>query len=216
MANSRIDPRRIKTHFPYTVEEAADALGVHKNTVRMWIKGGLAVADDRRPTVMSGAAIRAFLENRLKARRSPLKPGEFYCFRCREPKSPAGGIADFVAAGGGLGTLTGLCPDCETIMHRRASRLDETTEPFLNRDSGKGKDPMAKSKTPNERIKRAYIDFLRQAMGRSEASLEAVAAGLHRFESYTRFRDSTTSTSSRPRRSNPVLPRSRTPGPARS
>ena len=121
MANRRIDPRRIKTHFPYIVEEAADALGVHKNTVRMWIKAGLAVADDRRPTVMSGAAIRAFLENRLKARKSPLKPGEFYCFRCREPKSPAGGMADFVAAGGGLGTLTGLCPDCETIMHRRSS-----------------------------------------------------------------------------------------------
>jgi hypothetical protein len=121
MANRRIDPRRIKTHFSYTVEEAADALGVHKSTVRMWIKGGLAVADDRRPTVMSGAAIRAFLENRLKARKSPLKPGEFYCFRCREPKFPAGGMADFVAAGDGLGTLTGLCPDCETIMHRRAS-----------------------------------------------------------------------------------------------
>ncbi|MFZ3324558.1 MAG: hypothetical protein WA231_01095, partial [Methylocella sp.] len=32
---------------------------------------------------------------------------------------------------------------------------------------------MAKSKTPNELIKRAYIDFL---MGRREASLEAVAA----------------------------------------
>jgi len=131
MANRRIDPRRIKTHFSYTVEEAADALGVHKNTVRMWIKAGLAVADDRRPTVMSGAAIRAFLENRLKARKSPLKPGEFYCFRCREPKSPAGGMADFVAAGGGLGTLTGLCPDCETIMHRRAS--------FVKLEAAKGK-----------------------------------------------------------------------------
>jgi transposase len=55
MANRRIDPRRIKTHFPYTIEEAADALGAHKNTVRTWIKGGLAVADNRRPTVMSGA-----------------------------------------------------------------------------------------------------------------------------------------------------------------
>ena len=44
MANRRIDPRRIKTHFPYTVEEAANALGVHKNAVRKWIKGGLAVA----------------------------------------------------------------------------------------------------------------------------------------------------------------------------
>jgi hypothetical protein len=30
-------------------------------------------------------------------------------------------MADFVAGGGGLGTLAGLCPDCETIMHRRAS-----------------------------------------------------------------------------------------------
>jgi hypothetical protein len=29
---------------------------------------------------------------------------------------------------------------------------------------------MVKSKTPNERIKRAYIDFLRQAMGRSGAT----------------------------------------------
>ncbi len=48
---------------------------------------------------------------------------------------------------------------------------------------------MAKSNTPNERVKRAYIDFLRQAMGRSEDSLEAVAAALHRFESYTGFRD---------------------------
>jgi site-specific recombinase XerD len=48
---------------------------------------------------------------------------------------------------------------------------------------------MAKTNTPNERIKRAYIDFLRQAMGRSEDSLEAVAAALHRFESYTGFRD---------------------------
>src|ERR1700724_951642 len=121
MANRRIDPRRIKTHFPYTVEEAADALGVRKNTVRMWIKGGLAVADDRRPTVMSGAAIRAFLENRQQARKTHLKPGEFCCFRFRGPRSPPGVMLDFVTAGAGLGTLTGLCPACETIMHRRAS-----------------------------------------------------------------------------------------------
>ena len=30
-------------------------------------------------------------------------------------------MADFVAVVGGLGTLTGLCPDCEMIMYRRAS-----------------------------------------------------------------------------------------------
>src|SRR5260370_15728595 len=121
MANSRVDPRRIKIHFAYSIEEAASALGTHKNTIRAWIKQGLPVADDRRPIVMSGAEIRAFLDARRSAGKRPLAPGEFFCFKCRCPKSPAGGMADFIESQAGLGTLCGLCPDCETIMHRRAS-----------------------------------------------------------------------------------------------
>jgi hypothetical protein len=121
VSNRRINPRRVKKHFAYTIEEAAEALGAHKNTVRSWIKEGLSVADNRRPTILSGSTIIAFLADRTKARKSPLRPGEFYCFRCRGPKVPAGGMADFVATGAGLGTMTGICPDCETIMHRRAS-----------------------------------------------------------------------------------------------
>ncbi len=46
MARRRVDPRRIRTHFAYTVEEAARSLGVHKNTIRAWIKDGLPVADE--------------------------------------------------------------------------------------------------------------------------------------------------------------------------
>jgi Helix-turn-helix domain len=121
MANRRIDPRRIKIHFAYSVEEAAAALGTHKNTIRAWIKRGLAVADDRRPIVMSGTEIRAFLDARRSAGKRPLGSGEFFCFKCRSPKSPAGGMADFIESKAGLGTLCGLCPDCETIMYRRAS-----------------------------------------------------------------------------------------------
>jgi hypothetical protein len=121
MANRHIDPRRIKIHFPYSVEEAAAALGIHRNTIRLWIKQGLPVADDRRPLVMSGIAIRTFVQARKIAKKRPLKSGEFYCFRCRSPKFPAGGMADFIESSAGLGTLCGFCPDCETIMHRRAS-----------------------------------------------------------------------------------------------
>jgi hypothetical protein len=121
MANRRVDPRRIKIHFAYSIEEAASALGTHKNTIRAGIKQGLPVADDRRPIVMSGAEIRAFLDARRSAGKRPLAPGEFFCFKCRCPKSPAGGMADFIESQAGLGTLCGLCPDCETIMHRRAS-----------------------------------------------------------------------------------------------
>ena len=41
----------------------------------------------------------------------------------------------------------------------------------------------------NERIKRRYLDYLKEAMGCSEASLDAVAKALSRFEEYTRYRD---------------------------
>lgn len=41
----------------------------------------------------------------------------------------------------------------------------------------------------NERIKRQYLTFLREAKQQSEASVDAVAAALARFEQYTRHRD---------------------------
>ena len=53
MANRRIDSRRIKIHFAYSVEEAAAALQTHKNTIRGWIKQGLPIADHRRPIILS-------------------------------------------------------------------------------------------------------------------------------------------------------------------
>jgi integrase len=41
----------------------------------------------------------------------------------------------------------------------------------------------------NERIKRAYFAYLSEAQGFSEASLDAVAKAINRFETYTKFRD---------------------------
>ena len=40
----------------------------------------------------------------------------------------------------------------------------------------------------NERIKRAYFIYLAEAKGFSEATLDAVAKALNRFETYTGFR----------------------------
>jgi integrase len=41
----------------------------------------------------------------------------------------------------------------------------------------------------NERIKRSYFDYLKEASGHSEATIDVVAKALHRFEVHTRFRD---------------------------
>ncbi len=41
----------------------------------------------------------------------------------------------------------------------------------------------------NERVKREYLTFLKEAKRLNEASIDGVAAALHRFETYTGFRD---------------------------
>ena len=40
----------------------------------------------------------------------------------------------------------------------------------------------------NERIKRTYFAYLREAKRNSEQTIDAAAAALHQFETYTRFR----------------------------
>jgi integrase/recombinase XerD len=48
---------------------------------------------------------------------------------------------------------------------------------------------MATHNADNERVKRKYLAFLKQAKGQSEDSVDAVAKALARFEAATRYRD---------------------------
>ena len=124
MPRTRIDPRRAKLHRSYTVEEAARLFDVHRNTVRAWRKAGLAAIDDGKPALIRGEELRRFLRSRRTASRRPCPPGTLYCFRCREGRAPALGMADFVARPAGAGNLRALCEVCGTVMHRRAREGD--------------------------------------------------------------------------------------------
>jgi len=48
------NPRLVTSHRNYSVEDIARLFGVHKNTVRDWLKLGLAAIDDRRPMLILG------------------------------------------------------------------------------------------------------------------------------------------------------------------
>ena len=48
---------------------------------------------------------------------------------------------------------------------------------------------MSKYNRENERLKREYLVYLKSAKGLSDASLDAVAKAIHRFEVSTRFRE---------------------------
>ena len=56
---------------------------------------------------------------------------------------------------------------------------------------------MHKHNAVNERIKREYFTYLKEAKRQSEASVDAVAAALARFEAHTRSQTSRPSTTSR-------------------
>jgi excisionase family DNA binding protein len=117
----RHSSRRVKIHRNYTIAEAAALLGAHKHTVSRWIaRGGLPTTDARRPRLIHGEDLRAF----LRARHPPKQPcrnGEFYCLRCRAPKRPALGMADYIPRTATRGMLRGLCPTCERLIYRAAS-----------------------------------------------------------------------------------------------
>ena len=48
---------------------------------------------------------------------------------------------------------------------------------------------MTKHNAANERIKRTYLIFLKEAKRQNEASVDAVAKAISRFELYTKYRD---------------------------
>ncbi len=47
---------------------------------------------------------------------------------------------------------------------------------------------MTRNNPENERMKRRYFAYLKEARGRSEQTIDCVAKALHRFESHTKFR----------------------------
>jgi hypothetical protein len=114
----------IKLSCSYDPAEIAKLFGIHRNTVRHWLKAGLVPIDDRRPILISGAALKAFIAGRQQARKQKCLPGEFFCFRCRAPRKPWGGMADFSTFNDKIAKAIAFCGVCETAMHRMIRRAD--------------------------------------------------------------------------------------------
>ena len=86
MPARRVNPHRVKLHRVYSVQELADCLGVHKNTVRHWQVAGLAAIDGNRPTLFDGKTTKAFLLARQTSRKRPCPPGMIYAANRVRPR----------------------------------------------------------------------------------------------------------------------------------
>ena len=158
MRKRRPNFRLVKIHRNYTVEEVARLCSTHKNTVRAWVKAGLPTSDSKRPTLILGRELAAYLQARRTKNKRPCKPGEFYCVRCRVPRAAAGGMEDCTPLSKTNGCLQAICPVCNGMMNRWISlaklpqiceqlevtiteaqeRVSESNEPTVNSDFRQG------------------------------------------------------------------------------
>lgn len=113
--------RLVRIHLTYTVQEVATLFSVHKNTVRNWLEQGLDSIDDKRPLLVLGEILVAFLKNRRQRNRCPTKAGEIYCLRCRQSREPAGQAVVYRPLTADRGDLIGICSACSCRLVRRVS-----------------------------------------------------------------------------------------------
>ncbi len=113
--------RLIKRNLSYTVQEAAELYGLHKNAILRWIKDGLPIIDQRKPYLIYGADFADYLNGKQKKRKHKCRPDEFYCCKCRAPRKAWKDQADIVIKNESKLSISALCAICDTPVFRAGS-----------------------------------------------------------------------------------------------
>ena len=119
--NRAINTRHIKRDATYNIEEVAELLGVHVNTVRNWLTEDLSAIDDRRPILIHGAELINFLNRKRILKKKPCSPSQLYCFKCREPRRPKDKVITIEKQNDRVLRLFAICETCGTRMFKAGS-----------------------------------------------------------------------------------------------
>ncbi|MEX0953611.1 MAG: helix-turn-helix domain-containing protein [Rhizobiaceae bacterium] len=120
----RVRPKKNRNYTTYEISRMA---GVHRNTVRRWIRDGkLPALKDEKPMLVLGADAVEF-EQKQRGTKTPCALDELFCFACRVPRKPAFDAVEYHPMNDRFGTLRALCCECSTVMCKgfSARRLAE-------------------------------------------------------------------------------------------
>jgi len=110
----RFSTRGISKHRCYMVEEAALIIGATPQTIRKWGNGDLPLLTSRRPHLVNGSDLIAYIKARAdRTQRPKLEIGQVRCFRCGLREKPLGEMADYIPMTPTRGRLAALCSACE-------------------------------------------------------------------------------------------------------
>jgi len=116
----RFNTRHVKTKASYSLETVSALLGVHPNTVRVWIKVGLKTVDDHRPILIFGQDLVDYLNAKNRSHKRPCAETELFCCKCQKPRVPCNGVVQIKITPGRV-NLRGVCNACGTLVHKAIS-----------------------------------------------------------------------------------------------
>lgn len=101
-------------HYSYNIEELTKKLNIDERTIRRWIKDGLQVVPGaKKPILILGGDITAFLTKRKKKHRIRLKIDEFFCVSCKKARRACEGTIEIIG-----NRKKAVCEECKSKMCR--------------------------------------------------------------------------------------------------
>ncbi len=123
----RANPMAVKAALTYEIGEAARALDKSPATIRNWVKDGLPIMAQRRPYLISGAALRDYLRAKYEESKSQLALDELLCMACRQGRKPFNMEVECDPNNAKTYRLKGTCDHCGASAARIIS-IDRATE----------------------------------------------------------------------------------------
>jgi len=116
------DFRKIRPTKTYSVPEVAETLDRIPSTIHGWIRNGLPTLDTRKPPLINGSDLMAWLQAKWKARKHPCGIDQLYCCKCRQPRMPVNGSASIALRNDKTIWVKGRCSACGTPMRQVRSK----------------------------------------------------------------------------------------------
>ncbi|MFO0388381.1 MAG: hypothetical protein ACK502_01485, partial [Alphaproteobacteria bacterium] len=127
----RINTRRIKAKYSYSIQELTEVLNRCPNTILGWIKNeGLQRNEGIYPYMLRGEVVIAFLKARRLRNSITLRLAEFRCPKCRAARSAKGGVAIFHKHRSKTFLLKAKCATCggkicKIISHKNLPEIQK-------------------------------------------------------------------------------------------
>jgi len=109
----RINTRTIKAKYSYSLQELADVIGCHTNTISNWTKHeGLQRIDDVYPYMIYGQVVIEFLKARQLKNKITLSVNEFRCCTCQAKRKAWENLATITKMNSKTALLQAVCEHC--------------------------------------------------------------------------------------------------------